>query len=619
MCGVVGGWRFDGGPIERADLVRMLEAVAHRGPDDHGTWAGGQAGLGHNRLSIIDLSAAGHQPMLTHDGAGVLAYNGEVYNYRDLRTELEREGATFTGSSDTEVVLAALHAWGPERSIARFNGMFAFAYLDRRENALWLGRDRLGIKHLYTAETGGCLLFASEVKALLAHARFTPRIDNAALRKRFLSKPRAHETLFEEVSGLLPGSLWKVTASGIEKRRYFDIEAGIDPERLVRAHARVDRNEAVAEFRAGLAASVRMHLVSDAPIAAMCSGGVDSSLIAALAHDEVASLAGYVADVPPGGGEGDQAELAARHIGIPMRRIGISRPDYLRLWSTAVRHLDGPAFQPSEPALLAVAQACRADGIKVLLTGEGADELFGGYGWQARAARDWRRRLWLERFLPMLVSRRSRVRARRFPLVPGLGQREFDPRVRHAMALNTDDDFLPQRLLARLAGAGTEAERSFLIAGYNDMTDHLSWLLHRHDHMGMAASIEMRVPFLENHLIDMGMHLPAWAKFHRGQGKWVEKMVALERLPARVVLARKKGFPMPGSYTAGTERLLVGGLLADQLGWSRLTTQSIAESLRGLDSLRFLAVGMEILLRQHLDHQSAAAVGEQLNAAVTSH
>lgn len=618
MCGIVGVWQFDGGPVRAGELAPMMQAIAHRGPDDSGMWVADGVGIGHCRLSIIDLSLAGHQPMLTADGTGVLAYNGEVYNYRELRTELEQGGFSFSGGSDTEVVLAALHTWGPERSVLRFNGMFAFAYFDARDNALWLARDRLGIKPLYTAQTGDRLLFASEVKALAAHPGFSGVMDTSLLRQLFVASQAPHETLFKNVNGLPPGSLWKVTRSGIRKQRYFEVESSIDAERLADAHRRRDRKAVVMAFRDGLRASVRLHLANDAPVAAMCSGGVDSSLIAAFAHDDIADLTGYVADVPAGKGEGDQAELAGRHIGITMKRVGIHKPEYLRLWSDAIHFLDRPSYFPSSPALLAVARACRRDGIKVLLTGEGADELFGGYAWHVRPYNHWRRRLWVERHLPALVSSRSRQRARDFPLDQNRTQAGLAHSMGRAMAANTDLEFMPKRLLSGLSGAGDEADLAFLIGGYKDLVGHLAGLLHRHDHMGMAASIEMRVPFLENGMIDLGLHLPRWAKLHDRQGKWVAKRVALERLPRKVVLARKKGFPVPASFTAGTERILIGGLLPDQLGWSRATTSSIVEGLARHEHLRYRTVGAEIFLRQKLGGQTPESVGEQLNAATAA-
>ena len=612
MCGIVGSWRHDGGSVDADDIERMLAPIAHRGPDDAGAWQGGRVAFGHRRLSIIDLSSAGHQPMLTADGAGVLVYNGEVYNYRELRRELEREGAEFRGHSDSEVVLEALHRWGPERAIPLFNGMFAFGYFDRRSETLWLARDRTGIKQVFVADTGRELLFGSEIKALLGHPRFAARLDEAKLLKRMAGRRRGHETLYGGVDGLRPGTWWKVTAGGIEKHPYFDLETAIDLDRLAAAHRDRDVDKQVGTFREALADSVRLHLISDAPLAVMCSGGVDSSLIAAHARDDIPSLVGYVADVPPGSGEGAAAERVGRHIGIPLRRIALSREAYLRLWPDAIHHLDGPAFHASDPALLAVTRACRADGIKVLLTGEGADELFGGYPWQYATYRRWRRRAWLLRLLPGFAGPAVRRRWQAFPLQGMRSSVEHLLWTRLSMSMDADDALLPTRLMERLSAVPDLADRAFLTHCIADMSGHLSSLLHRHDHIGMAASIEMRVPFLETALIEMALHLPRRAKLHHRQGKWVEKLAALDRLPRETVLAKKLGFPMPTGLMRGSESLLVGGRLADQLGWSRGTAQTVVDDLRRSEHLRFVFVGVELWLRQQFGGETPGAQGETL-------
>ena len=275
MCGVAGVWRHDGGEVEPAAVTAMLDAIAHRGPDDEGQWQAGGVALGSRRLAIMDLSHAAHQPAMMPDGRGVLVYNGEVYNYRDLRLELEREGAEFRSSGDTEVVLQALHRWGPERSLPRFDGMFAVAYLDRRDNALWLARDRIGIKPLVVADTGMELLFASEIRALLTHPRMARRIDMhqlfAWVLGRGLGMPKS---LFSGVTAIEPGCWWKVTRSGIEKRRYFHVLDAIDVERLAAA-GKGSADSFVSGFRETMRESVRRHLASDAPLATMCSGGVE--------------------------------------------------------------------------------------------------------------------------------------------------------------------------------------------------------------------------------------------------------------------------------------------------------------------------------------------------------
>ena len=224
MCGIVGIWRHDGGEPDRSAIGLMLAPIAHRGPDGEGVWQDGRVAFGHRRLSIIDLTEASSQPMRTPDGTGVLVYNGEIYNHRELRRDLEREGVQFRSSGDTEVLLQALHHWGPDRSVARLNGMFAFAYLDTRDGALWLARDKLGIKPLVLADTGVELIFASEAKAASRSSTHgAPRLIATRWPNGF--SPRVaglRRMLCAGVDELEPGSLWKVTPSGIEKRRYFE-------------------------------------------------------------------------------------------------------------------------------------------------------------------------------------------------------------------------------------------------------------------------------------------------------------------------------------------------------------------------------------------------------------
>jgi asparagine synthase (glutamine-hydrolysing) len=593
----------------------MLATILHRGPDGGGVWSEGRIALGHRRLSILDLSAAGHQPMLSSDRRGVLAYNGEIYNYPALRLQLQREGVVFVGTSDTEVVLAALHSWGPERTIPLLNGMFAFAYFDLRCGALWLARDRLGIKPLYVAEAGQEFLFASEVKAILAHPGVMKRVDEAALHRAFLARRRSHDTLFAGVTGVPSGSWWKLTGDGIAKHRYFDLETSLDRKRLTDNHRSIDLTNVTETLERDLRESVRIHLASDAPIAAMCSGGVDSSLVAAYASDGRPGMVGYVADAPVGSGEAAQALRVARHIKILIHEVAVPREEYLRLWPVCIWYLDSPTHHASEPALLSVARTCRADGIKVLLTGEGADELFGGYPWHAAAHRYWRRWDWLSAVTRSLLGSRAASPQRGFPLEQSfMSSKRWRRRSRLALAADAEREFLPRRLFESLPGIDRLSDRALVVSGLTDLVEHLSWVLHRHDHMSMAASIEMRVPFLENRLIDLGMHLPRSVKLRRGQGKWALKTVAIKRLPRDVVYAQKKGFPIPSAYTDGTERILLGGLLAEQLQWSRATTEFVVDDLRHDIDLRFLMVGTEIWLRQQFGSETSDAIGEKLLA-----
>jgi asparagine synthase (glutamine-hydrolysing) len=584
----------------------MLATILHRGPDGRGTWREGRVAFGHRRLSIIDLTQAAAQPMLTEDRKGVLVYNGEVYNYRELRRELEQEGVQFRSAGDTEVVLQALHCWGPEKSVARFNGMFAFAYLDQREGALWLARDRIGIKPLLVADTGTEFIFGSEAKALIAHPRMTRRLDRYAVAQWVLWQGRTpHGTLFEGIDQLQPGELWKVAGKGIEKRRYFDIVGEVDVDRLV-AGANGDPMRFVAGFRTLLQKSVRLHLASDAPLAAMCSGGVDSSLIAAYAKEELPDLPAYVADIPWTGGEGNQAERVGRHLGIPVRRIKVDQACFLRLWPHAVWHSDAPSTHPSDAALLAVAQACRADGIKVLLTGEGSDELFGGYDWQSTTYDQWRsrtRRFWF---------RASKEVSRQTPFEPWPAVGGVERRL--TVSMDANRSLQPKRLFELLAQVKPKADRAFLAHCLGSLSSHLGWILFRHDRIGMAASIEMRVPFLENEMFDFAFHIPRRAKLHRKIGKWVVKQAAAERLPADIVYATKKGFPIPEAFWSGTQKMLIRGALAETMQWSAHSTDEISAMLAKDWYLAFHLVGMEMLLRMAFGGETPETLGEKLTA-----
>ena len=604
MCGIVGIWRHDGGDADRSAIGSMLAPIAHRGPDGEGVWHEGRVAFGHRRLSIIDLTESSSQPMCTADGTGVLVYNGEIYNYCELRRDLEREGVIFRSSGDTEVLLQALHHWGPDRSVERLNGMFAFAYLDKRDGALWLARDKLGIKPLAVADTGAEFIFASEAKALIAHPRMTRRADRYAVARWLLNAGRGRSRmLFCGVYELDPGSLWKVTPSGIDKRRYFEPLTAVDVDRLVAASSE-EPALFVGGFRERMQRSVALHLLSDVPLAAMCSGGVDSSLIAAYAKQQLPQIEAYVADVQWPSGEGDQAERVSRHIGLPIRRIVIDQARFLRLWPYTVWHSDVPPNHPSDPAFLAVVQACRADGVKVLLTGEGSDELFGGYQWLQRTYDTWRQlSSWRHYFFP------DRNLEKLLHAMPFHTASDFS---RQTVALESERNLLPRRLMQRLAPIESEADRAFLARCLFSLHDHLSWILHRHDRIGMAASMEMRVPFLENDLIDFAFHLPRRAKLHRNTGKWLVKQAAAELLPADVVFARKKGFSLPMAYALGTERLLTDGLVAEFMQWPAATIEEIMALLRRDKHLLFHVVGLELWFRLYFAGASPESLGEKL-------
>lgn len=621
MGGIVGSWRIDGGPVEPAELSPMLSAIRHRGPDDAGDWHHRHAALAHCRLSMLDPTPASHQPMVTADGMGALAYDGEVYNYRELRRDLEDAGIAFRSAGDTEVVLHALHHWGPAEAIPRFNGMFALAYVDLRQSALWLSRDRMGIKPLTTTSIGPTLLFASEAKALIAHPLMRPKVDRAALLSIIIEERYCGQlSIFDGVEVVEAGSYWKVDGAGLERRQYFDVLRTIDVEKLVRAE-RSDPATFVKAFQVKLENSVRQHLVAHAPVAATCSGGIDSGLISASAREANPDLVAYVVDAPVGRGEGALGERVGRHLGIEVRRVPVDQERFLRLWPRTVWHgasADRPSNYANAPASLALSEACRADGFKGLLMGQGADALFGEQRAFYVNYRKWQRLSWIERLMPLKAYRRKLRELTAMPLVDMAGERNPTLHAKFAMTLNGDSAFLGRRLFDRLSGVKRPGDRAYLADCLLHFCNTTPWLLQRHERMGMAASLEVRMPFLDNDLVDFAINLPRRAKLHRGQGKWVAKAAARSVLPREALATGKTGFAIPPDYYAGTERLLLSGMLAEHLAWSPATTEAVVSELAREDNFKFFAVGLELWLRLYFGNEDAEALGERLVALATT-
>jgi asparagine synthase (glutamine-hydrolysing) len=613
MCGIAGIWRHDSAAADVSSLLAMLSAIVHRGPDDRGVWQDGGVALGQQRLTILDLSPRANQPMITPDGQGVLVYNGEVYNYKSLRRELEQQGVGFRTAGDTEVVLHALASWGPQRSIPRFNGMFAFAYFDRREHALWLARDRLGIKPLAVHRSDDRIIFASEAKALLAHGGVPRRIDMGAVTAWLLARsPIPPRAFIEGIDGLEAGTWWKISKQGIERQRYFHALDDLDLGRLIAAG---EKNPAdlVKDFSEAMRESVGIHLASDVPVAAMCSGGVDSSLIAAHAKSFNPGIQAYVADVIGDESEAPQARRVAKHLGIDIHSVPVARENFLRLWPHCIWHSDGPISRPSDPALLAITQRCRADGVKVLLTGEGSDELFGGYDWHGDTFSHWRRLHSRWRRFYRKFFRKTDLQQLRYAPFSGLrSRRDYEFRRLLMIAVEPDIQSLPPRFINHLEAIDPPEDRALLAQCLYDLYDNLPSLLHRHDRMGMAASLEMRVPFIENKVIDIACHLPRAAKLQGSVGKWVVKMAASEFLPRDVVYAPKKGFPMPASFTRGCERLLKGGLLPEQMHWSAATLDDVLTLANEDTAFRFWVTSLEIWMRQFCRGDASDQLGERL-------
>ncbi|RWA73026.1 asparagine synthase (glutamine-hydrolyzing) [Mesorhizobium sp.] len=615
MCGIAGVWRKRGpiGAGDLSDIARMMQALAHRGPDDHDSWNGARLALGHRRLAVIDPSPAAREPMLTTDGQGVLCYNGEVYNYRSLRKSLEAEGLEFRTVSDTEVVLQALHHWGAEKAVPLFDGMFAFAYFDQRDGALWLARDRLGIKPISVSDTGERLLFASEDKAILACQDFPRRVDAREMTLRLAWQSRdSSYSIFEGVERLPPAGLWKISDGGIEKRRFWHVLDVLETSRIV--NDRTSDAGQLAALQALLEESVELHCIADASLATACSGGVDSGLITALAKRYRPQMHGYVVDPKLGRSEAESAERTGRHVGVDLRRVPVDRNRFFELWPRAVWHLESDGWHASIAGLLALADQCRADGVKVLLTGEGSDELFGGYKWQASTMRLWRPPWLRHLFRSKSARERKFAQLRRAPFRNSIGRGSPWDRNIVLRALSPELNFLQTKLFDRLDGISPDSDRAFLASCFYDLYSHLQDLLHRHDRLSMAASVELRVPFLENRLIDFAMHLPRRHKYRNRTSKWLLKKVAERHLPRENIYAAKNGFEMSGAFSAGTQGLLRGGFLRDAMKWSASELDDLIDLAKSQEPSRLRLVGMEMLLRLYMGSETMGNLTEALHA-----
>ena len=575
MCGIAGVLQFASRPADIDLLARMGNRIAHRGPDDEGTYTDGPCGLIHRRLSILDLSNAAHQPMTTPDGVGVLCYNGEVYNFKDLREELAREGITFNSTGDTEVLLHACRRWGVPEVAQRANGMFAFGYWDSEQQELWLARDRFGIKPLYYHRTETRLVFASEIKALLEDV--APRPDPIGVLALLTGTP-IHDPLtpFEGVHAVEGGQVIRVRASGeFEPRRFFSLAEAVDPN-LYRELDRMPEREVVNRFDALMERSVVLHLASDARVAVMASGGLDSSLVAHLTRQHIPQITAYHADVVGPLSEHEWARRLAEHSQIPLRVATLNPEDFVgSLVEVAYTNECPLNLHPNTIPFFRVCKLAQADGVKVLLTGEGADELFAGY--PAFAANTRRRKF--EKWRSRLVGAMSWV---------GLG------RLGRALTRFTTSDDL-EGIRSRRTGLltlgrsmqvsqeGEEAysfvadriERQSQVDLYCYLHGYLQSILWRNDRMGMAASLESRVPFLENELIRHAVNLPMRYKLRRKENKWVLREVAGRHLPSSLSRRPKFGFPVDNrAYPNPGIAFFSGGFLEEHLaiGPDQLTT-----------------------------------------------
>jgi len=576
MCGIAGFVEASTvatpfGLESSAALVRrMCDVIRHRGPDDEGTWVDEGVALGMRRLSIIDLST-GHQPIHNEDRSVWIVFNGEIYNFRELRTELELAGHRFYTATDTEVIVHAYEQWG-QGAIGRLRGMFGLAIWDARSRALLVARDRIGIKPMHYAQMNGRLYFGSELKSLLQAPDLPRDLDANALDHylSFLYTPR-DGSIFKSVRKLPPGHLLTWTDGRIAVKQYWQLP--------VDETFRGSDEDAVQHLRGVLGDAVRSHLMSDVPLGAFLSGGIDSSLVVGLMSEFSSSRVKTfsIGFDEPAFDELEHARRVAVHFGTDHHEF-VVKPDGVSILDKLVSHFDEPFADSSAIPTWYVSEMARRH-VTVVLSGDGGDELFGGYERYLPHPRV----VAFDRYSPRALRRVAGIAAARLP--HGTRGKNFlrhvgrDDRGRYLDAIRFfGADEKPALLTVDVQRAIDTLDPETLLARRFERFSQLPWpsqmmrfdaetylpedVLTKVDRMSMAHSIESRVPLLDNEVIDFASTLPASLKIKNGRRKHVLKEVAATLLPRDILNRKKQGFGVPlGTWFRGNLRELFADTL----------------------------------------------------------
>lgn len=604
MCGITGFlWAGAGHEQHQEAIERTTETLLHRGPDDRGVWLDAEVGvaLGHRRLSILDLSPLGHQPMASACGRYVMVYNGEVYNFRSLRGELEASGHRFRGGSDTEVMLAGFRAWGVGGALARFNGMFAFALWDREERELHLVRDRLGEKPLYYGWCGRAFLFGSELKSLRAHPQFRAETDRGALalymRYGYIPAPFS---IYRGIRKLPAGGWLRIRPGDVgaepEVTRYWSVREVAQraaAERFVASEA-----ELTEQLDALLRDAVRIRMEADVPLGAFLSGGIDSSTVVALmqAQSDRPVKTFTIGFQEAGFNEAEHAARVARHLGTEHTELYVSPEEALALVPRIPALYDEPFADPSQIPTTLVAQLARGH-VTVALSGDGGDELFGGYNRHLWAPRMWRRM----RRVPLPLRSMTAALLKSVPPAAWDGAaRALSPVLPRGLVHNNAGDKI-QKLAGALTAADQRAVYANLVSHWDgdvvkggerpdpllqgewpqlpSFTEQVMYLdtvqylpddiLVKVDRATMSVSLEGRVPLLDPRVVEFAWRLPLEMKVRDGRGKHLLRQVLYRYVPPALIERPKSGFAMPidswlrGPLREWAEHLLDPRALAD--------------------------------------------------------
>lgn len=598
MCGIAGFLDFSASTSEVVAHERiraMSDALTHRGPDGFGTWIDPEAGiaLGHRRLAVIDLSEAGHQPMESDTGRYLISYNGEVYNFLELRSELQASGRVFHSGSDTEVMLAAICEWGLLEALKRFIGMFAFSLWDRETRTLTLVRDRMGVKPLYWTISKGHVLFGSELKALMTHQAWLGHIDVNALtgflRYSYIPSPA---TAFEGVRQVEPGCIVRIGPDGNAKTEvYWNAR-----EQLLKAAALPfvgTDEEAVDQLEELLRRSVKARMIADVPLGAFLSGGVDSSMVVALmqAQSDRPIQSFSIGFEENGYDEAPYARAVARHLGTDHTEVYFSGKDALDAVSSIPDWFDEPFADPSQLPTYLVSRIARAN-VTVALSGDGGDELFAGYPRYDYTEALWNRIRCMPRFARTGLA--AAIGATPEPwldraaaLLPSVRRLSSPGRKLHRAAALLSIEAADE-VHRRLAEVWTEADRLTGVTGglrlpkdldlasrvpsflarmrYYDMRTYLADdILTKVDRTSMAISLEAREPLLDHRIVEFALGLPDHLLKRDGRSKWLLCAVLDRYVPRRLFERPKMGFSIPtGAWLRGPLRAWAESLIAPE-------------------------------------------------------
>lgn len=582
MCGFTGFWDKDlvlGGSKEKLEALgqAMADQIDHRGPNSYGVWCDEKRGvvLGHRRLSIVDLSPAGHQPMVSPSGRMILAYNGEIYNTAEVREELCKLGEQFQGYSDTEVILRACEIWGVAATCEKLLGMFAFALWDAKEHCVYLVRDRLGKKPLYWGFQNRILFFGSQIKSFVPNPAWKPELDNNALASYFrFNYVPAPVSIFKHIHKLSPGTVLKINREGdIQESRFWDFQKVVETGLANRSKNQSD-SEATDELEILLKDAVKRRMMADVPLGAFLSGGVDSSTVVALmqAQSDRPVKTFSIGFNEQGYNEAEHAKRVAKHLGTEHHELYIEPKEIFDVIPQIPNWFDEPFADVSQIPTYLVSKMAR-EHVIVSLSGDGGDELFSGYTRYFQGERAWT----LMNMMPVWLKSMFACSIR--GLKPGTWDKiakTIPSKIRPAqfaekiyklseiLSINQPAAFY-KRLVSQwqdpnalvLQGKesvlfpwqGLKTSHLTNIVDYMQVMDTLSYLpddiLAKVDRASMAVGLEARVPLLDHRIVELAWRLPMDKKIRNNQGKWLLRQVLYRHVPKALIERPKMGFGVP--------------------------------------------------------------------------